>query len=159
MGSYLRGETDKTPREAARLFRSPKQNWNCARWSATRTKIPGRQAMEDLSKIDALAPTEAPWRDAAISFYRGWIETIADLDPPQVVECCLKPFFRIFEDVSERNDARALRRSARHDGESNLGRLSNGVEVCGGLVRAGFVTICTSVRQATLAWLEEDDEG
>ena len=32
--------------------------------------------MVALSKIDALAPTEAPWRDAAISFCRSWIETI-----------------------------------------------------------------------------------
>ena len=32
--------------------------------------------MEDLSKIDALAPAEAQWRDAAISFYRNWINII-----------------------------------------------------------------------------------
>ena len=40
--------------------------------------------MEDLAKIDALAPTEAPWRDAAISFYRSWIEFDPDLDSPQL---------------------------------------------------------------------------
>lgn len=32
--------------------------------------------MEELTKIDALAPSRAEWRDAAISFYRNWINMI-----------------------------------------------------------------------------------
>jgi homoserine O-succinyltransferase/O-acetyltransferase len=37
----------------------------------------GRMQTKDLAIIDALAPAEARWREAAIAFYRSWIETIA----------------------------------------------------------------------------------
>ena len=36
-----------------------------------------RQQIQDLSIIEALAPTEAQWREAAISFFRSWIEMFA----------------------------------------------------------------------------------
>jgi homoserine O-succinyltransferase len=36
-----------------------------------------RLTSEELSRIDALAPVRPEWRDAAVSFYRHWIETIA----------------------------------------------------------------------------------
>ena len=75
MRLYLCGETDRSPArpkgyfaaeaeaELRALERRPREDSRCL-------------AMADLSKIDALAPTEAPWRDAAISFCRSWIETI-----------------------------------------------------------------------------------
>ena len=34
--------------------------------------------IKDFSIIDALAPAEARWREAAIAFYRNWIKMIAE---------------------------------------------------------------------------------
>ena len=36
--------------------------------------------VRDTSIIEALAPAEATWRQAAIEFYRSWIEMIASAD-------------------------------------------------------------------------------
>lgn len=35
--------------------------------------------IDDLAAIDRLAPCEATWRPAALSFYRNWIEMTANL--------------------------------------------------------------------------------
>jgi homoserine O-succinyltransferase/O-acetyltransferase len=132
---YLRGETDRSPARPKDYF-TAEAELELRALERHAHEDPRRLAMGHLSKIDALAPTEAPWRDAAISFYRGWIETVATATrrrPSNAAETVLPTF----QSVSERNDTRALRRSARHDGESNLGRLSNGVEVCGGIVSGG----------------------
>ena len=59
---------------------------------------------EDLAKIDALAPTEAPWRDAAISFYRSWIEIILTSTRRRSTNAP-EAELRIYEDVSGRDDA------------------------------------------------------
>ena len=36
-----------------------------------------QEQIQDLSIIEALAPAEAIWREAAISFFRSWIEMVA----------------------------------------------------------------------------------
>jgi homoserine O-succinyltransferase/O-acetyltransferase len=78
MGRYLGGETDSDPPRPKGYFTEEAE-----------TELGGLERrvredrrlvqMEDLAKIDALAPTAAQWRDAAISFYRGWIGTIRRL--------------------------------------------------------------------------------
>src|SRR3984957_3262308 len=39
-----------------------------------------RTQINDLSVIDALAPAEPAWREAAIAFYRSWLEMLAHTD-------------------------------------------------------------------------------
>ncbi len=75
MGRYLGGETDRDPPRPKGYFTAKAEEELCAleRWAR---EDPRRLSTEDLSKIDALAPTEAHWRDSAISFYRSWIETV-----------------------------------------------------------------------------------
>ncbi|HTR11807.1 MAG TPA: homoserine O-succinyltransferase [Roseiarcus sp.] len=76
MGRYLRRETDRRPARPKGYFTSEAE----AELDALELRAredPSSLTMEDLSNIDALAPTAAPWRDAAISFYRNWINLIA----------------------------------------------------------------------------------
>ena len=76
MGLYLRGETDQRPARPKGYFAAEAETELCA--VELRPRDASRcLAIEALSKIEALAPTEAQWRGAAISFYRCWIETIA----------------------------------------------------------------------------------
>ena len=76
MGRYLRGETDWEPARPKGYFTAEAETELRALERRAREDA-RRLPMGDLSKIDALAPAEAQWRDAAISFYRNWIETIA----------------------------------------------------------------------------------
>ena len=75
MGRYLRGETDRRPARPKGYFTAEAEAELRAleRWARG---DPSRLSLEVLSKIDALAPTEAQWRGAATSFYRSWIKAL-----------------------------------------------------------------------------------
>ena len=73
---YLRRETDQRPARPKGYFNAEAEAELDALELRAREE-PASLPMEDLSMIDALAPTEAQWRDAAISFYRNWINMIA----------------------------------------------------------------------------------
>jgi homoserine O-succinyltransferase len=75
VGLYLRGETDQRPSRPKGYFAAEAEAELCALELRPRSAS-GCLAIEDLSKIEALAPTEAPWRVAAISFYHSWIEAV-----------------------------------------------------------------------------------
>ena len=75
MDRYLRRETDRRPPRPKGYFNAEAEAELDALELRAREN-PGSMPMEDLSKIDALAPAEAQWRDAAISFYRNWINMI-----------------------------------------------------------------------------------
>lgn len=75
MDRYLRGETNASPPRPKGYFSAQGE----AELDAL--ELRGREntgclSMEDLSKINSFAPTEARWRAAAISFYRNWINMI-----------------------------------------------------------------------------------
>ena len=76
LGRYLRRETDRRPPRPKGYFNAEAEAELDALELWAREE-PGSLPTEDLSIIDALAPTEAQWRDAAISFYRNWINMIA----------------------------------------------------------------------------------
>jgi homoserine O-succinyltransferase/O-acetyltransferase len=77
MDLYLRGETDRIPAKPEGYF-DPEAE---ARLSAMR----GHRCQEqthDLSIIEAAAPAKALWREAAVSFFRAWLEMVAiDIGP------------------------------------------------------------------------------
>lgn len=75
VGQYFGGKTDRNPTRPKHYFAAEAEAELCALERRPR-EDPPRLAMDDVSKIDAFAPTEAPWRNAAISFCRSWIETI-----------------------------------------------------------------------------------
>ncbi len=75
MGLYLRGDTDRSPARPKGYFTAEAETELRALERQAREDR-RRLTLEDLTKIDALAPTEASWRNAAISFYSGWIELI-----------------------------------------------------------------------------------
>src|SRR5271166_6496809 len=72
MGRYLRRETDRRPPRPKGYFNAEAEAELDALELRAREE-PGSVPMEHLSIIDALAPTNAQWRDAAISLYRNWI--------------------------------------------------------------------------------------
>ena len=75
MGLYVRGDTDRSPARPKGYFTAEAETELRALERRAREDR-RRLTLEDLTKIDALAPTEASWRNAAISFYSGWIELI-----------------------------------------------------------------------------------
>jgi homoserine O-succinyltransferase len=78
MEGYLRGETERKPPMPKGYFgvsAEAKLGAIERRQCASRD----RMQIDDLSAIDRLAPSEAMWRPAAVSFYRNWIEMIANL--------------------------------------------------------------------------------
>jgi homoserine O-succinyltransferase len=81
VGLYLRGETDQRPVRPKGYFAAEAETELCTLGLQPGSASVGL-AIEDLSKIEALAPTEAPWRDAAISFYHSWIEAVT------ATSCC-----------------------------------------------------------------------
>ena len=103
MGSYLRGETDKRPARPNGYF-APDAEIELRLLEGRPREDLGRQVMEHLSKIEALAPTEARWRDAAISFYRTWIEMIQTSIHGRWTNA-REVELRIFEDISGHDDA------------------------------------------------------
>jgi homoserine O-succinyltransferase len=106
MGPYLRGETDKRPARPKGYF-AAEAEMELSVLERRPGEDSGGQVIEDLSKIEALAPTEAPWRDAAISFYRGWIEAILTATHRKSTNAP-EAELPIFADVSGRNDPRSV---------------------------------------------------
>jgi homoserine O-succinyltransferase len=77
MDRYLRGETERKPARPRGYFGAGAE----AELDAMERSVhEDRCAMqiEETSIIDARAPAEARWREAAIAFYRSWIEMIAN---------------------------------------------------------------------------------
>ena len=79
MDRYLRGETEREPVRPRGYFEAKAEAElraieRTAHWARCRTQI------NDLSIIDALAPAERAWREAAIAFYRSWLEMLANTD-------------------------------------------------------------------------------
>jgi homoserine O-succinyltransferase len=76
MDRYLRGETEKPARPRGYFDAKAEAELRAMERTAQEDRC-GMQ-IKDISIIDALAPAEATWREAAIAFYRGWIEMIAN---------------------------------------------------------------------------------
>ena len=79
MDRYLRGETGREPVRPSGYFEAKAE----AELRAIERTAHGarcRTQINDLSIIDALAPAEAAWREAAIAFYRSWLEMLANTD-------------------------------------------------------------------------------
>ena len=75
MGRYLRGDLERAPSIPAGYFNLEAE----AELSALERRARDGQRqllLQELSKIDALAPPQAEWRGAAVSFYRNWIGSI-----------------------------------------------------------------------------------
>src|SRR3984957_8295140 len=81
MDRYLRGETEREPVRPRGYFGAEGE----AKLSALDSRKRDHRSQEQipaLSIIEALAPSQAIWREAASSFFRGWIETVAiEIDP------------------------------------------------------------------------------
>jgi homoserine O-succinyltransferase len=77
MDRYLRGETERKPARPRGYFGAGAE---AELEAMERRAREDRCAMQikDASIIDALAPAEARWREAAIAFYRSWIEMIVN---------------------------------------------------------------------------------
>jgi homoserine O-succinyltransferase/O-acetyltransferase len=79
MDRYLRGETEREPVRPSGYFEAKAE----AELRAIERSAHGdrcRTQIKDLSIIDALAPAEPAWREAAIAFYRSWLEMLANTD-------------------------------------------------------------------------------
>jgi homoserine O-succinyltransferase/O-acetyltransferase len=77
MDRYLHGETERKPARPKGYFDAEAE----ARLDAMEHgayEDRGRMQIKDISIIDAVAPTERAWRESAITFYRSWIEMIAN---------------------------------------------------------------------------------
>jgi homoserine O-succinyltransferase len=79
LNRYLRGETERKPARPRGYFGAEAEaELRAMERSAWEDR--GRTQIKDISIIDALAPAEATWREAAIAFYRSWLEMIANTD-------------------------------------------------------------------------------
>ena len=79
MDRYLRGEIERKPARPRGYFGAAAEaKLRAIERSAHEDRC--RMQVKDISIIDALAPAEATWREAAIAFYRSWIEMIASTD-------------------------------------------------------------------------------
>jgi homoserine O-succinyltransferase len=79
MDRYLRGETEREPVRPSGYFEAKAE----AELRAIERSAHGarcRTQTNDLSIIDALAPAEPAWREAAIAFYHSWLEMLANTD-------------------------------------------------------------------------------
>jgi homoserine O-succinyltransferase/O-acetyltransferase len=77
MDRYLRGETEGKPARPSGYFGAEAEaELDAVERSAHEDRC--RMQIKDISIIDALSPAEATWREAAIAFYRSWIEMIAN---------------------------------------------------------------------------------
>ncbi len=79
MDRYLRGETEMKPVMPSGYFGTEAET----ELRAMDRSVHGdrrRAQIEDTSVIDALAPAEPVWREAAIAFYRSWLEMMANTD-------------------------------------------------------------------------------
>ena len=79
MDRYLRGETERKPAKPSGYFGAEAEaELRAMERSAWEDRC--RMQIKDISIIDALAPAEATWREAGITFYRSWLEMIANTD-------------------------------------------------------------------------------
>ena len=77
MDRYLRGETERKPARPRGYFGAEAEaELRAMERNAHEDRC--RMQTKDISIIDALTPAEATWREAAIAFYRSWIEMIAN---------------------------------------------------------------------------------
>lgn len=75
MGRWLRRETHvRPPRPKGYFSAEAEAELDALELRARADRLP----VQELTKIDALAPSSAEWRDSAISFYRNWITKMAD---------------------------------------------------------------------------------
>ncbi len=75
LSRYLRGDMEKPPAMPKGYFADEAETE--LRGIERRAREDGRLSPAGLLQIEALAPPRATWREAAISFYRDWIDTIA----------------------------------------------------------------------------------
>jgi homoserine O-succinyltransferase/O-acetyltransferase len=77
MDRYLRGGSGRKPSRPKGYFGAEAEaKLRAIEGGAYETRC--RKQIQDISIIDVLAPAEAAWREAAIAFYRSWIEMIAN---------------------------------------------------------------------------------
>jgi homoserine O-succinyltransferase len=74
MVQYFSRQTDRAPARPKGYFAAEAEAELDALERRARIDSSG---LEDLSRIDALAPGESPWRDASLSFFQSWINVIA----------------------------------------------------------------------------------
>ena len=79
MDRYLRGETEREP-VMPRGYFGAKAETELRAMDRSAHRDRRRAQIEDISVIDALAPAEPAWREAAIAFYRSWLEMVANTD-------------------------------------------------------------------------------
>jgi homoserine O-succinyltransferase len=75
MDRYLRGETERKPARPRGYFGAEAE---AQLQAMERTAQEDRCRIKDISIINAMAPAEPTWREAAIAFYRSWIAMIAN---------------------------------------------------------------------------------
>ena len=80
MDLYLLGETDRIPDRPKGYFSAEAEAKLDAMECRAHEDCRGMQ-IEDISIIDAVAPIEPAWREAAVAFYRSWLEMIANTNP------------------------------------------------------------------------------
>ena len=76
MGRYVRRETDEAPPRPKGYF-NVRAEAELDALELRARKDPSRLSIEDLSRIDGLAPARAQWRGASLSFFRSWIDMIS----------------------------------------------------------------------------------
>jgi homoserine O-succinyltransferase/O-acetyltransferase len=79
MDRYLRGETEREP-VMPRGYFGAKAEMELRAMDRSAHRDRRRAQIEDISVIDALTPAEPAWREAAIAFYRSWLEMVANTD-------------------------------------------------------------------------------
>src|ERR1700727_410201 len=76
MDRYLRGQTERKPARPSGYFGAEAEaELRSIERSAGEDRC--RMKIKDIPIIDALAPVEAKWREAAVSLYGSWLEMIA----------------------------------------------------------------------------------
>jgi homoserine O-succinyltransferase len=80
MDRYLRGQTERKPARPSGYFGAEAEaELRSIERSAWEDRC--RMQIKDIPIIDALAPVEAKWREAAVSLYGSWLEMIANANP------------------------------------------------------------------------------
>jgi homoserine O-succinyltransferase/O-acetyltransferase len=77
---YLRRETERKPVRPSGYFGAEAEA-ELSSMEQSGWKDHCAMQIKDVSIIDALAPAEAKWREAAVGLYRSWLEMIANTNP------------------------------------------------------------------------------
>jgi homoserine O-succinyltransferase len=80
MDQYLRGETDRKPARPRDYF-GAEADEELKAMERNAHEDRRRKQIKDISIIDALAPVEAKWREAAVGLFRSWLGMIANTNP------------------------------------------------------------------------------